>query len=111
MITKAKTEIILSGFGIHLGKSGRRLVVTQNGKIQYELPASQVDGVYILTRAAAVTAEAVRAITESGATLAFINRHGKPYGFIVHPEAHSNAELRAIQMQVAHNEKGMETPS
>jgi len=102
-----RTEIVLSDFGLFLGRESRRLVVKQNKKTIYEIPADQVDGVYVLTRGAALSAEAIRAVVESGAHLTFFDRNGSPYAYLVSPTSYADAKLRARQIDAARSPHGL----
>lgn len=100
-------EIVLAGFGVGLSRESRRLKVRHQKKVVYEIPTDQVDGVYVLTSAASVTAEAVRAVSENGASLSFFNRRGEPYALLVHPDTFSDADLRAKQIDAARSQQGL----
>lgn len=100
-------EIVLSGYGLSLKKEGQRLVVKQEGKAVFEAPASEVGGVWVMTDAASVTAEAVQTVVENGAALSFFDWRGTPYAFVLPPVSYADALLRAAQLDAARSEKGL----
>ena len=106
-MTVSKKEIVLTSMGVGLCRESQCLVVKHEGKKVFELPKDQVDGVYVLTTAASITAEAVRSVAESGASLSFFNRRGEPYAFLISPNSLANAPLRVKQIDTARSEKGL----
>ena len=88
-------------------RKSRRLVVEKEGMIASQIPADQVDGVYVLSSAVSITSEAIRVLSENGASLSFFNRKGEPYSFLLSPDTFSHAELRARQIDVSRSQQGL----
>ena len=78
-------QLILSGFGIGLGKAGERLQVRVRGKVTkdsrgelYEFPFFRLSEVVIASSGVSLSSDLIRELCEYGVRLTFIERSGRP---------------------------------
>ena len=70
-------ELIVEGKGVHLGKHQGRLRVTQQQKTITEAPLIHLQDVLIIDSGVSISSDAIRACSEEGIPIYFLNRTGR----------------------------------
>ncbi len=78
-------QLILSGFGIYLGKKSERLQVKLSGKMVYEFPFFRISEVVVASRGVSVSSDLVKEFCERGIRLSFVEPSGRPYAMLSSP--------------------------
>lgn len=95
MVVREKNLIYIYGNGFKVGKKGRRIEVSQNGKKIFSFPLFLVDGL-VVEGNNFITLPAMREILKDKKTCFFLTSHGKIWGVLSHPFS-QNVVLRRCQ--------------
>ena len=101
------SSVILSGFGLYVGKKSERLVVKTGKKIVYEFPFFRLNEVIISSKGISVSSDAIRALCEQGIRLSFISGSGSPYAMITSPMLSATVQTRRAQILAFSDAKGV----
>lgn len=101
------SSVILSGFGLYVGKKSERLVVKTGKKIVYEFPFFRLNEVIISSKGISVSSDAIRALCEQGIRLSFISGNGSPYAMITSPMLSATVQTRRAQILAFSDAKGV----
>lgn len=94
-------SLVMNEFGTRLRHEGHRLVVCKDDKAVLEVPEGDVGSVYVLTKGASVSAEAVRAVSENAGRILFCDGSGTPYAMVIGPGGLPSAQVRLKQAVAA----------
>lgn len=88
--------LVISGYGVRLRyRNGAFIVETKEGKEAYT--PSDIESILILTSGVTVSARAVRAASDYGIDIVFLNPRGDPAAVITHPYATRTVDTRRAQ--------------
>ena len=115
----AKTEdgaqLILSGYGIYLGKKSERLQVKVAGKVakdangsSYEFPFFRLSEVVIASRGVSFSSDLLEEFCERGIRLSFLDYAGRPYAMLTSPILTATVESRREQLLAYNDGRGLE---
>jgi len=115
----AKTEdlaqVILSGYGIYLGKKSERLQIRVAGKVAkdangstYEFPFFRLSEVVIASRGVSFSSDLLEEFCEHGIRLSFIDYAGRPYAMLSSPTLTATVESRREQLKAFDDARGLE---
>jgi len=115
----AKTEdlaqVILSGYGIYLGKKSERLQVKIAGKLAkdgngsaYEFPLFRISEVVIASRGISLSSDLIEDFSERGIRLSFLDYSGRPYAMLTSPTLTATVESRREQLKAFDDARGLE---
>jgi len=101
-------QLILSGFGIYLGKKSERLQVKLSGKAAYEFPFFRISEVVVASRGVSLSSDLVKEFCERGIRLSFIEASGRPYAMLSSPVLTATVESRREQLLAYKDERGLD---
>ena len=101
-------QLILSGFGIYLGKKSERLQVKLGGKAVYEFPFFRISEVVVASRGVSLSSDLLKEFCERGIRLCFIEASGRPYAMLSSPVLTATVESRREQLLAYSDERGLE---
>jgi CRISPR-associated protein Cas1 len=115
----AKTEdlaqVILSGYGIYLGKKSERLQIRVAGKVAkdangstYEFPFFRLSEVVIASRGVSFSSDLLEEFCERGIRLSFLDYAGRPYAMLSSPTLTATVESRREQLKAFDDARGLE---
>ncbi len=115
----AKTEdlaqVILSGYGIYLGKKSERLQIKVAGKLAkdgngstYEFPMFRLSEVVIASRGVSFSSDLLEEFCERGIRLSFLDYAGRPYAMLTSPTLTATVESRREQLKAFDDARGLE---
>jgi CRISPR-associated protein Cas1 len=115
----AKTEdlaqVILSGYGIYLGKKSERLQIKVAGKVAkdangstYEFPFFRLSEVVIASRGVSFSSDLLEEFCERGIRLSFLDYAGRPYAMLSSPTLTATVESRREQLKAFDDTRGLE---
>jgi len=115
----AKTEdlaqVILSGYGIYLGKKSERLQIKVAGKIakdangsSYEFPFFRLSEVVIASRGVSFSSDLLEEFCEHGIRLSFLDYAGRPYAMLSSPTLTATVESRREQLKAFDDARGLD---
>jgi len=113
--TEDAAQLVLSGFGIYLGKKSERLQIKVNGKVAkgadgsaYEFPFFRISEVVIASRGVSISSDLVREFCERGIRLSFVEPSGRPYAMLTSPILTATVESRREQLLAYNDARGLE---
>jgi CRISP-associated protein Cas1 len=108
-------QLILSGFGIYLGKKSERLQIKVAGKVAkgadgsaYEFPFFRISEVVIASRGVSISSDLVKEFCERGIRLSFVEPSGRPYAMLSSPILTATVESRREQLLAYNDARGLE---
>jgi CRISP-associated protein Cas1 len=106
--TEDAAQLILSGFGIYLGKKSERLQVKLQGKVAYEFPFFRISEVVIASRGVSLSSDLLKEFCEHGIRLSFVESSGRPYAMLSSPVLTATVASRREQLLAYNDERGLE---
>lgn len=106
--TEDAAQLILSGFGIYLGKKSERLQVKVRGKVAYEFPFFRISEVVVASRGVSLSSDLLKEFCEHGIRLTFIEPSGRPYAMLSSPILTATVATRREQLMAYYDERGLE---
>jgi CRISPR-associated protein Cas1 len=100
-------DIVLSDFGLSLGKKSKRLVVKSKGKIIQEIPLFKLRQVVVQSRGVSISTDALQMCVESGVPLHFLSLNGSPYASISSPHLTGTVVTRRAQLAAFADKRGL----
>jgi CRISPR-associated protein Cas1 len=106
--TEDAGQLILSGFGIYLGKKSERLQIKLQGKLAYEFPFFRISEVVVASRGVSLSSDLLKELCEHGIRLTFIESSGRPYAMLSSPVLMATVASRREQLLAYNDERGLE---
>jgi CRISPR-associated protein Cas1 len=108
-------QLVLSSFGISLGKKSERLILKMFGKpakspggTAYEFPFFRLSEVVVASRGVSVSSDLVHEFCERGIRLSFVEPSGRPYAMLSSPTLNATVESRRQQLLAFNDVRGLE---
>ncbi|MEW5980225.1 MAG: CRISPR-associated endonuclease Cas1 [Acidobacteriota bacterium] len=105
--TADAAQLILSGFGIFLGRKSERLQVKLAGKAVYEFPLFRISEVMVASKGVSLSSDLVREFCERGIRLTFAEPSGRPYAMLSSPVLTATVETRRQQLLAFEDSRGL----
>lgn len=102
------SRIVLSGFGLFLGKQSERLVVRKGKDRLYEFPLFRLTEVVVASRGVSVSTDLIEELCERGIRLGLLSGGGKPFAMLTSPMLVATVETRRQQMLAYDDSRGVE---
>jgi CRISPR-associated protein Cas1 len=100
-------EIIVTDFGVSLGKKSERVVVKRNGSVVEEHPLFEVSHIIVGSNGVSVSSDLVRECAAAGVPISFVSGSGKPLARLSSPEMVGSVETRRQQMMAFNDGRGV----
>jgi CRISPR-associated protein Cas1 len=103
-----KSQLLISGHGIFLGKVSERLVVktpSKNKRIIYEVPFFRLSEVVIASRGVTISSDLVEELSKRGIPIHFIQSNGRPYALVASPMLTAVVKARREQINALNDER------
>ena len=108
-------QVILSGYGIYLGKKSERLQIKVAGKVakdangsSYEFPFFRLSEVVIASRGVSFSSDLLEEFCEHGIRLSFLDYAGRPYAMLSSPTLTATVESRREQLKAFDDARGLD---
>jgi len=108
-------QVILSGYGIYLGKKSERLQIKVAGKVAkdangstYEFPMFRLSEIVIASRGVSFSSDLLEEFCERGIRLTFLDYAGRPYAMLSSPTLTATVESRREQLKAFDDVRGLE---
>ena len=106
--TEDAAQLILSGFGIYLGKKSERLQIKLQGKIAYEFPFFRISEVVVASKGVSLSSDLLKELCEHGIRLTFVEASGRPYAMLSSPVLMATVASRREQLLAYNDGRGLE---
>jgi len=105
--TEDAAQLILSGFGIYLGKKSERLQIKLQGKAVYEFPFFRISEVVVASRGVSLSSDLLKEFCEHGIRLTFVEASGRPYAMLSSPVLTATVASRREQLLAYNDKRGL----
>ena len=102
------SQLIVSGFGVSLGKQSERIVVRVLRKTLFELPFHDLQHVHIASRGVSLSSDLVRELAVQGVKVIFSDSRGEPVAMLSAPTLTATVAVRRAQLAAETNGRGIE---
>src|SRR5438067_1657901 len=106
--TEDSAQLILSGYGLFLGKKSERLIVRKGKEVVYQFPFFRIQEVVIASKGISVSSDLLEELCVRGIRLNFWGTTGKPYALITSPHLNATIQTRRDQLQAFNDHRGFE---
>lgn len=106
--TEDAAQLIISGFGIYLGKKSERLQIKLQGKVAYEFPFFRISEVVVASRGVSLSSDLLKELCEHGIRLTFVESSGRPYAMLSSPILTATVASRREQLMAYNDVRGLE---
>jgi CRISPR-associated protein Cas1 len=106
--TEDAAQLIISGFGVYLGKKSERLQIKVQGKAAYEFPFFRISEVVVASRGVSLSSDLLKEFCEHGIRLSFVESSGRPYAMLTSPVLTATVASRREQLMAYNDERGLE---
>ena len=106
--TEDSAQLILSGFGLYLGKKSERLIVRKGKEVVYQFPFFRIQEVVVASKGISISSDLLEELCVRGIRLNFWGMTGKPYALITSPHLNATIQTRRDQLQAFNDHRGFE---
>lgn len=98
LATENGAQLLVSGFGLYIGKKGERIVVKKAGKVCAQVPFMKAQELIIASRGVSFSSDLLEELCSRGIRIACVSSSGKPIALITSPMLTATVETRRQQM-------------
>jgi len=106
--TEDVAQLIVSGFGLFIGKKSERLVVRKDKTVVYQFPFFRIQEVVVASRGISISTDLLEELCIRGIRLNFWGAAGKPYALISSPYLNATIQTRRDQLTAFNDYRGFE---
>src|SRR5579884_3153589 len=106
--TEDAAQLIVSGFGLYLGKKSERLVVRKDKTVAYQFPFFRIQEVVIASKGISISSDLIEELCSRGIRLNFWGAAGKPYAVVSSPYLNATIQTRRHQLLAFGDTRGFE---
>lgn len=101
------SQLIISGYGLFLGKKSERLIVRKAKNVVYQFPFFRIHEVVVASRGVSVSTDLLEELCERGVRLSFLDSRGKPYALLTSPMLSATVQARREQLLAFNDARGL----
>lgn len=109
-ITLVKTDdlsqLIVSGYGLFLGRKSERLVIRKGKGVVYQFPLFRIGEIVVGSRGISLSTDLVEDLCRRGVRLSLLDSTGKPYAMLTSPMLTATVQARREQILAFHDARG-----
>ena len=106
--TDDMAQLIISGFGLYLGKKSERLVVRKDKTIVYQFPFFRIQEVVVGSKGISISSDLMEELCVRGIRINFWGGHGKPYALVSSPYLNATIQTRRDQLMAFSDNRGFD---
>ncbi|MBK5292160.1 MAG: CRISPR-associated endonuclease Cas1 [Acidobacteriia bacterium] len=106
LATDNGSQLLVSGFGLFIGKKSERVVVRQGKTVCAQVPMLRLQEIIIASRGVSFSSDLVEELCERGIRIACLSSSGKPFALLTSPMLTATVETRRAQFAAFHDERG-----
>jgi CRISPR-associated protein Cas1 len=106
LATENGSQLLVSGFGLFLGKKGERVVVKKGKAVCAQVPFLRLQEVIVGSAGVSLSSDLVEDLCTRGIRLAFLSSSGKPYALVTSPMLTATVETRRAQLEAYTTQRG-----
>lgn len=102
------SQLIVSGFGLFLGKKSERLLVRKGKNVIYEFPLFRLNEVTVASNGISLSSDLICELCERGVQVNFLASSGKPYAKLTSPTLTAVVAARREQISALDDGRAVE---
>jgi CRISPR-associated protein Cas1 len=106
--TEDMAQLIVSGFGLYLGKKSERLVIRKDKAIVYQFPFFRIQEIVVASKGISLSSDLLEELCERGIRINFWGAAGKPYALVSSPYLNATIQTRRDQLLAFNDGRGFE---
>ena len=106
LATENGSQLLVSGFGLFVGKKGERLVVKKGKAVCAQVPFLRLQEVIVGSAGVSLSSDLIEDLCSRGIRLAFLNSSGKPIALVTSPMLTATVETRRAQLEAYTSQRG-----
>jgi CRISP-associated protein Cas1 len=106
LATENGSQLLVSGFGLFIGKKSERIVVKQGKKICAQVPLMRLQELVIASRGITLSSDLIEELCARGIRIACLTSSGKPFALVTSPMLTATVETRRAQFAATISERG-----
>jgi CRISPR-associated protein Cas1 len=108
LATENGAQLLVSGFGLYIGKKAERIVVKKSGKICAQVPFMRAQELIVASRGVSFSSDLIEELCARGIRIGCMTGSGRPVAPITSPMLTATVETRRRQLAALNNERGAE---
>jgi len=106
LATENGSQLLVSGFGLFLGKKSERVVVKKGKAVCAQVPFLRLQEVIVASAGVSLSSDLIEDLCARGVRLAFLNSSGKPIALVTSPMLTATVETRRAQLEAYTTQRG-----
>ena len=106
LATENGSQLLVSGFGLFIGKKSERIIVKQGKKICAQVPLMRLQELVIASRGVSLSSDLIEELCARGIRIACLTSSGKPFALVTSPMLTATVETRRAQFAATSSERG-----
>ncbi len=106
--TDDMAQLIVSGFGLYLGKKSERLIVRKDKAVVYQFPFFRIQEVVIGSKGISISSDLMEELCVRGIRINFWGGRGKPYALVSSPYLNATIQTRRDQLMAFNDNRGFD---
>ncbi|MBS1873462.1 MAG: CRISPR-associated endonuclease Cas1 [Acidobacteria bacterium] len=108
LATENGAQLLVSGFGLFIGKKGERVTVRQGKSVCAQVPFFRLQEVVIGSKGVSFSSDLIEELCRRGIRIACLDATGKPFALVTSPMLTATVETRKAQLAAPGNRRGAE---
>jgi CRISPR-associated protein Cas1 len=101
------SQLIVSGYGLYLGKKSERLIIRKGKGVVYQFPFFRIHEVVVASRGVSLSTDLIEELCTRGVRVSFLDSTGKPYALLTSPMLSATVQARRAQMAAFDDARGV----
>lgn len=101
------SQLIVSGFGLYLGKKSERLIVRKGKEVVYQFPFFRIHELVVGSRGVSMSTDLLEELCTRGVRVSLLDSTGKPYAMLTSPMLSATVQARREQMLALGDLRGL----
>jgi CRISPR-associated protein Cas1 len=101
------SQLVLSGYGLYLGKKSERLIVRKGKNVVYQFPFFRIHEVVVASRGVSLSTDLLEELCTRGVRLSLLDSTGKPYALLTSPMLSATVQARREQILAFSDARGV----
>ncbi|MBL8235177.1 MAG: CRISPR-associated endonuclease Cas1, partial [Bryobacterales bacterium] len=107
LATENGAQLLVSGFGLSVGKKSERVVVKHSGKVCAQVPFLRLQELVIASRGVSISSDLIEEMCTRGIRISYLTSSGKPFALLTSPLLTATVETRRAQFAAAGTARGV----
>lgn len=106
LATENGSQLLVSGFGLFVGKKSERVVLRKGRETCGQVPFLRLQELVIASRGVSFSCDLLEELCNRGIRVAFLTASGRPYALLTSPLLTATVETRRAQLSAYHDGRG-----